>query len=139
MACGSKGAKQNNATSTEPQSQTEQVAAIPDHVEVLYFHSKKRCVTCMAIEKYTQEVVETEFANQLADNSVVYRSIDISEAENEAIADHYEVTWSSLFVVQWHDGKEIYDNLTEYAFANARNNTDEFKDNLTDKINQLLQ
>ena len=41
------------------QSQTDK------YVEVLYFHGKQRCVTCKAIEKYTREVVYTDFADQV--------------------------------------------------------------------------
>ena len=29
-----------------------------DCVEVIYFHGKQRCPTCMAIEKHAREVVE---------------------------------------------------------------------------------
>lgn len=29
-----------------------------NYVEVLYFHGKQRCATCIAIEKYAREVVE---------------------------------------------------------------------------------
>ena len=35
---------------------------VKDHVEVMYFHGKQRCVTCMAIEKNAREVVEKDFA-----------------------------------------------------------------------------
>ena len=28
-----------------------------NYVEVLYFHGKQRCATCIAIEKYAREVV----------------------------------------------------------------------------------
>ena len=37
---------------------------VRDHVEVMYFHGKQRCATCMAIEKYAREVVEKDFANE---------------------------------------------------------------------------
>jgi len=37
------------------------------------------------------------------------------------IADKYEVTWSSLFVNGWKDGKENVNNMTEFSFSNARN------------------
>ena len=35
-----------------------------NYVEVLYFHGKQRCATCIAIEKYAREVVEKDFANE---------------------------------------------------------------------------
>ena len=54
FACGNSNAKSNKAT--EEQSQK-------DRVEVLYFHGKQRCATCMAIEKNAKEAVEAQFAN----------------------------------------------------------------------------
>lgn len=123
----------------EATAQAQKEVAVSDHVEVLYFHGKQRCATCMAIEKNTKDVIETQFADELENGTVIFRIIDISEPENEKIADKYEVTWSSLFVSQWKDGKETYENLTEYAFANARTSPETFKSGLTEKINELLK
>lgn len=110
-----------------------------DRVEVIYFHGKQRCPTCMAIEKNTKEVVNTLFANERKNGTVVFKTVDISTPEGEKIADKYEVTWSSLFVNKWKDGEESRTNLTEFSFGNARNNPDGFKKGLADKIRQSLK
>lgn len=39
-----------------------QNVAAGDCVEVLCFHGKQRCATCIAIERNTREVLEKEFA-----------------------------------------------------------------------------
>lgn len=36
-----------------------------DRIEVLYFHGKQRCATCMAIEQRTRETLEGQFADEL--------------------------------------------------------------------------
>ncbi|HOU68867.1 MAG TPA: nitrophenyl compound nitroreductase subunit ArsF family protein [Paludibacteraceae bacterium] len=110
-----------------------------DRIEVIYFYGKQRCPTCLAIEKNTKELLQTSFANELKDGSVVFRQIDISLDENEQIADKYEVSWSSLFFVEYKNGKEQRENLTEYAFTNARNSPDEFKAVLKNKLEQMLK
>lgn len=141
-ACGGSGVKNGTSETTLGQQQSQsqsQLQDTGDRVEVLYFHGKQRCATCMAIEKNTKDVIETQFADELENGTVIFRIIDISEPENEKIADKYEVTWSSLFVSQWKDGKETYENLTEYAFANARTSPETFKSGLTEKINELLK
>lgn len=130
-ACGGNGAKKRG---TAPVEQTTK-----DRVEVLYFHGKQRCATCMAIEKNAKEAVGARFADELKNGKVVFRSIDISKAENEKIAEKYEVTWSSLFVCKWKDGKETHENLTEYAFANARTAPDTFKSGVIEKVEALLK
>lgn len=49
MSCGG---GDNTATAKSPEK---------DRVEVIYFHGKQRCATCMAIEKNAKEVVNTLF------------------------------------------------------------------------------
>ena len=124
MSCGS-GENTASAKSTQK-----------DRVEVIYFHGKQRCATCMAIEKNTREVINSLFAKELKNGKVVFKIVDISTTEGEKIADRYEVTWSSLFVNKWKGGKETRNNMTEFAFGNARKNPDAFKKGLANKIHQ---
>lgn len=128
FACGggnSKTQKSNDADNTK------------DRIEVLYFHGKQRCATCMAIEQRTLETLEEQFADDLKNGSLVFRVIDISQPENEALADKYQVTWSSLFVCRWKAGRETPENLTEFAFGNARTAPDTFKAGLAARIREL--
>lgn len=110
-----------------------------NRVEVIYFHGKQRCATCMAIEKNAKEAVNTMFADEVKKGTVVFRTVDISTPEGEKIADKYEVTWSSLFVNKWKDGKETRNNMTEFGFGNARKNPNGFKKGLADKIRKSLK
>ena len=118
-----------------PKPKTETVVHA-DRIEVLSFHGKQRCATCLAIEKLTRELLESEYAARLADSSLVFRIVNI--AENETLADRYEVTWSSLLLNKWKDGKETANNLTEFAFTYARNNPEAFKAGLKTEIDKLL-
>lgn len=108
-------------------------------VEVLYFFGKQRCLTCRAIENLTKEVINNSFASEIRKGQIRFKEIDISTREGEKIADKYEVTWSSLFVNQWKGKKEKRNNLTEFAFSNARNHPDTFKAGLKSKITGLLK
>lgn len=127
ISCGNNKTKNTgNHTST----------SIKDGIEVLYFHGKKRCATCLAIEKNTKEVIETEFAEALKLGKLVFKSLDIGE--NESLSDKYEITWSSLVLVDYDDDKEDTENLTEFAFSNARTAPDKFKAELKKKIEEQL-
>lgn len=108
-------------------------------VEVLYFHSKQRCPTCIAIGDNSKNVVSKEFAQQVKDGQVKFKEIDISTAEGEKIGDKYHITWSSLFVNQWKNGKEKRNDMTSFGFENARSHTQAFRTGLKNKINQLLK
>ena len=114
--------------SGKPKTENKQeVSAQGDRVEVIYFHGKQRCVTCRAIEQLTNEVLEATFRNQIDKGAVVYKVIDISDPQNEAITDKYEVTWSSLYINGWKGGKETVNNMTEFSFANAKGSPDIFR------------
>ena len=126
VACGNSNAKNESK---------EQVKN--DVVEVLYFHNKQRCATCVAIEKNTTELFETTFADKLRSGKLVFKSVDITE--EETLADKYEVSWSSLIIVDYDkNGKEESTNMTEFAFGNARTNPESFKKGIAEQINTML-
>lgn len=125
VACG--GASNSN-------KQISERAVQADVTEVLYFHGKKRCITCNAIERLTKEVIDS-----LADEKVVMKIVDISEPEGETIADKYEVTWSSLFINKWKEGKEQRNNMTDFGFSYAKGSPDVFKAGVKKKVNELLK
>ena len=96
-------------------------------VEVLYFHGKQRCATCIAVGDYAKEVVDQEFTNQKKAGLVKFKEIDISTPEGEKIADRYKVTWSALYVNQWKNGKNKEQTGPVSAFENAREDTPAYK------------
>ena len=129
-ACGN-----NQNANTQAAAQIEQ----EDAVEVLYFHGKQRCITCNAIERLTKEVIEQDFAQQLKDGKIIFKVIDISTKEGEKIANTYEVTWSSLYINKWQNGKESRNNMTDFGSSHAKGSPDVFKAGVKKKIEELLK
>lgn len=121
------------------QNKPQKETAAKNYVEVIYFHSKQRCATCIAIEKYTQEAIHEKLANQIKNGEVVFKNIDISQKNNQAIAEKYKVTWSSLFIVKHKNGKETSKDMTTFAFGNARTSPDKFKAEIINTIKQMLK
>lgn len=99
-------------------------------VEVLYMHGKQRCASCIAIGAEAEALIK-----ELANDKVVMKTVDFSTAEGEKIADGYEIASSSLIVVK--DGK--VDNLTASGFQYARNNPEQFKRELNESIQKMLE
>lgn len=125
---------------TNAQTQRKQKpVATKTVVEVLYFHSKQRCPTCIAIGKNSIDVVNRFFAQQVRSGQVKFKEIDISTPTGEKIADRYCVTWSSLYVNQWKNGREQRNDMTRFGFENARSNENAFRTGLKNKISQLLK
>lgn len=131
ISCGN-GSKNKTETSIAKENQT-------NRVEVLYFHGAQRCITCRAIEANTVALLDSLYSKEKENGKIIFKVIDISKKENEHITDKYEVTWSSLFVNGWKDGKETVNNLTEFSFSNVRNAPDKFKEGIKSKIDELLK
>lgn len=136
LVLSSCGMNSRNETTAQTKTQTE---TIKDGVEVLYFHGKQRCATCIAIEKNTQAVIDSLQTTSSNHTGLTFRIIDISKAENEELARKYEVTWSSLFLVRHKNGQETAKNLTEFAFKNARKSPETFQAGLAKKIHEMQQ
>ena len=109
-----------------------------NRVEVLVFYGAQRCATCRAIETQSKELVESAFAEDLASGLLVYRTVDMTTPEGEALADHYEVASSSILLVKHLGDKESVNNLTRFAFSTARNKPEEFKEGLRKGVRDLL-
>ena len=131
MACGNGSKSKAEATATEEKPS--------NRIEVLYFHGAQRCITCRAIEANTVALLDSLYSKEKENGKIIFKVIDISKKENEHITDKYEVTWSSLFVNGWKDGKETVNNLTEFSFSNVRNAPDKFKEGIKSKIDELLK
>ena len=59
MSCGTKTQSEKQQTAATAEQPT-------DCVEVLYFHGKQRCATCMAIEQNTKALIDSLYADQVA-------------------------------------------------------------------------
>ena len=128
-----------NMNAKDDSAKAAEKETVKDHVEVLYFHGKQRCATCIAIENNAKTALEENFGEQTKNGDVEFKVIDISKDENGKIAEKYEVTWSSLFVVKYKEGKETSENMTEFAFGNARKSPEVFKTGVVRVVNEMLK
>jgi hypothetical protein len=108
-------------------------------LEVIYFHATRRCPSCMAIEENTRKTLNTYFADQVKNGTVVLTIVNVDEAKNKTIAEKYEASGSALFLTKTAYGKESRTDMTEFAFSYARTNPEKFVGGLKDKINALLK
>ena len=123
-SCGTGGTKQNE----KQEAKVESKAA--DGVVTLYsFHTNKRCITCKAIEKLTREVVA-----EMKNDKIKLEILNLSDSWNDAIAEKYEVTWTSLIA---DNGTRNY--LTKMGFSYAKNQPEVFKAKLKEELTKMLK
>ena len=117
-ACGGGDSQKNEQTQTT----VSDTARAP--IEIMYFYGKQRCVTCRAIEQVVVELTQNELREAIASGQVHFRAIDWTQ--ETALAERYEVAWSSLII----DCNGEVTNLTEQAFAYARQQPDKLKEEI---------
>ncbi|MBE0645466.1 MAG: hypothetical protein IH600_15395 [Bacteroidetes bacterium] len=97
---------------------------------VYYFHTSRRCKTCLSIERVARNVFKEKYGK---DKTVVFRALNIEEEKNEALAEKYEVAGSSLLVCK--GGKT--EDLTAEAFQYGLNDPGKLQELLITTIDRL--
>ncbi len=81
------------------------LAASPK-VIVYYFHTTYRCPSCLKIEAYSREAIESAFAKELRDGSVQWRVINVEQSANRHYINDYRLFSKSVILVRMNNGKE---------------------------------
>lgn len=108
-------------------------------VEVYYFHSTMRCVTCKAVEAGAKKCLEKNFTQELKDDKVKLIVLNVDEAKNEKLVNKFQASGSNLVIVSKVNGKEKVEDLTTFAFQNAKNKPDYYVEMLKKKIEEKLK
>ncbi len=98
-------------TSDAPSAGTSKEMAAADHLPddrliVYYFHGDVRCPTCITLEEYAKEVVESYYAEELQSGRVQWQIVNFDEPRNEHFLTDYNLGFQALVLVEMKDGKE---------------------------------
>jgi hypothetical protein len=108
-------------------------------LQVLYFHGKYRCATCISIEENTKKTLNTYFAAQMKAGKIKFQVIDGSDKKNEALVEKYEVEGSSLYLLRLDGKKETTTNFTNFAFKYSHTQAKKFISGLKAEIEKNLK
>jgi hypothetical protein len=107
-------------------------------VEVFYFHADERCESDLQIEAECRNIIETVFSNEIKEGKIVFKAINFMNPENKAIAEKFEIGWSTLLINKIKNGEEELINLNDFAFTNIPANPINFRKGFENQIKQLL-
>ena len=74
-------------------------------VVVFYFHRTARCPSCLQIEVWAKQAVETGFAAEMAAGRVAWQAVNVDEPANDRFVQDYALTTQSLVFVRVKDGQ----------------------------------
>jgi len=119
-------------------SKPNPIAKPLSRIEVIDFYGTHRCVTCKAIESNAKYTVNTFFKDEQKKGIVVFKTINVDDSKNDAIAENFQASGTALFLNIIKNGKETHIDLTEFAFMNG-NDKKAFSKGLKAKIDTELK
>ncbi len=122
-------------TSENTKEAKVEVAQTNSDVEIILFHGKQRCMNCQAIEKEVLGLMDNELSQLANESKIRFRIVDFSTEDGKTLAEEFKVSFTALFLVS-PAGKE---DLTRFAISNARTNAEVFRNELKDKVVNLVK
>ncbi|MFW5753477.1 MAG: nitrophenyl compound nitroreductase subunit ArsF family protein [Marinilabiliaceae bacterium] len=121
--CCNSSAREND----ENQNKSAEVANDSD-VEAYYFHATRRCATCKAVEDVTKEAIQENFGDK-----VKFKSINREKQKDHPMMKKHNVSGQTLLIVKGDEAE----NLTNFAFMNARSNPEKLKNKIKETVESL--
>lgn len=118
--------------------QTETIAVNKNHLEVYCFHGTRQCETCKNMKANTRKTLDTYFAEELVDSTIIFSIVDVDDAANAEIAEKYEATGTALMINWVHNGKDSIVDWSDFAFEKA-NDESVFVPELKSKIQAIIK
>lgn len=111
----------------------------PAKLKIVYFHSERRCPTCISIEENTLKTLNTYFPVQLKDGTISFQILNVEDEKNQKLVEKYEAEGSSLFLTKIRGGRETTTDFTNFAFSYSRNQSEKFISGLKAEIEKNLK
>jgi len=68
-----------------------------------YFHPTARCQSCLNLESFMKELIETEYI----EDGFQFKEVNIDEEENEHYKKDFDLIFSSVIIVKLENDKQI--------------------------------
>jgi hypothetical protein len=95
-----------NSEESKVEKATETAAGnIDSKIVAYYFHGNARCKTCLTIEMYALEAIETGFPEELKANRIDFLPVNLEIAENEHFIDDFQLAARTVVLQKVIDGK----------------------------------
>ena len=118
----------NTAALQANEAATQVAANEVSAIEVYYFHATRRCATCNAVEEVTKAALTEKYGDK-----VKFISINREEEKDHSLIKQHQINGQTLLIVKGDKAE----NLTNYAFMNARTHPDRLKAKLIETIAAL--
>lgn len=107
-------------------------------IDIIYFHATVRCQSCLTIEEFTRNSVNSSFEKELKDSSITLTVLDFQDEKNEHFQDDYKFETQTLIISKKIDGKEVkWKNLEK--IWDYMNNYEKFRNYITAEVKDFIK
>jgi len=94
--------RETRSAGSAADAESEPRAPAPARSKVIayYFHGNARCATCRKIEAFAHETITANFADALANASLVWRTVNVDEPANAHFVQDYALTTRSIVLAR---------------------------------------
>lgn len=103
-----------------------------------YFHGSFRCPTCVNMEKYSREAIETNFKDAQASGELEFKPVDVEKKGNEHFVGEYRLYTKTLILSLVKDGKEVRSKNLDRIWELSRDKQ-KFMDYVSGELNSFMK
>lgn len=118
---------------------SDKPSATANRVDIVYFHPKIRCGSCLSVELRTKDVVDSFFKEAVDSGKLTFQSYELQDTQNASMVKKYGAVGSQLFITTVKNGNEGIRHVQEVWMPQLLNDGVAFDDFMQDLISQSLQ
>jgi len=123
------------ACSTQAENKQAVSTTAGNDVEVYYFHTSIRCVTCKTVEAEARKNIEMLYPEQFKEGKISFTALNLEEEAGRIAGARLGVNSQALLIV--NGDQKI--NITNEGFLYAVSKPDKFRDIIKEKVDQLIK
>lgn len=120
-------------------AQSPKPAESHPRLAIYYFHTGERCPIDQSIEDHTRKLIQSDYAKDIKAGTIKFRVLNTEDKSNAGIIANFEINAQALYLVTYVNGKEVKNDLTEFAFSCAQNNPGKFVSRMKAEINSAIK
>ena len=94
----------------------------PSKVQVYYFHPSERCPIDQSIEAKIKAVMQTYFAKETANGTILFKVLNTEDEANLAVVSKFDMHAQALYIIRLENGKRSLRTLPVLPLTTANVN-----------------
>jgi len=131
---------QNAASATVPvKTSNTPPPVLSNRIDVVYFHAKVRCTTCLCFEKQVTNLINKYFQDVINSGKLTYRVLNVQDPMTTAVARKYGAVGSQLFINNVINDFDNIEDIQDIWSWDCVNNPSGFDMKIKSVIEQYLK